>query len=516
MATTEARPTLFLRDFTDQGGDRFFWLIDDSLLETTIDEIVDHEGALLFHDFWLVRDAFFHKRQILPAFVIDLDELRISISGNPEDRIERDKCDIADELSKYGTDPEICAKYRQVFYRGVAFDEDVALHVARGMAAMYSGLCQQAAENGESDRFFELEVPVYQLLQGAMAAGLRVDVKKLSDMRREAEHDYFLCLKEYSDKHDMPLETPQDHEIEARLIEDGYNLSGVSVEYMLEFVPHQRDFGNDTIGLQRLDAARRVLSALTLSTDRVRPIVDVFGSRTSRVHLRNPPLQNISKKYRSLIIPSKGSQLSYVDFDQYEVGIMAALSGDPELAELYAAGDMYEIFSSRHLGLEGNRRAAKQLFLSYAYGMSRPALVDAAVALGASRDRAKAAFRVFSRYEDWKKSIAAAFQREGRIGTTMGNNYSRPNTGTLTAKERRSAVSQVVQGTASLIFKKAVLGVAELPGVIIVLPMHDALLFEYSKSDAPAAVVKVFEKVMTDHFGGLIAGKASIGHFVEG
>jgi DNA polymerase I-like protein with 3'-5' exonuclease and polymerase domains len=313
----------------------------------------------------------------------------------------------------------------------------------------------------------------------------------------------------------MPLETPTRDVIEARLYESGFDLSGVSTNYILEFLPHKNDFGNETLALSELDSTRRVLSSLATSSERTRPIIDVFGSRTSRVHLRSPSLQNVSKKYRTIVKASEGANLCYVDFDQYEVGIMAALSEDPELASLYGAGDMYDLFATTHLGLEGNRKAAKQLFLSYAYGMSRKALIDAAVSLGADRERAKTAFRVFSKYEEWKKSVWTTFQREGRIGTIQGNYYKRSRQGPLYAKEQRSAVSQVIQGTASLIFKKVLLEVSDIEDVAIVLPMHDALLFEYRLDDTPKKVVAAFEKVMTAHLHGRVIGKASIGQFAQ-
>ncbi|WP_295412713.1 DNA polymerase [uncultured Thiodictyon sp.] len=256
-----------------------------------------------------------------------------------------------------------------------------------------------------------------------------------------------------------------------------------------------------------------MLSSLALTSGRTRPIVDVFGSRTSRVHLRSPSLQNMPKKYRTIVAARTGKELSYVDFDQYEVGIMAALSGDPKLASLYGAGDMYDLFATTHLGLEGNRKAAKQLFLSYAYGMSRKALIDAAVSLGADRERAKTAFRLFSKYEEWKKTIWTTFQGEGRVTTIQGNHFKRDGKGSLTAKEQRSAVSQVVQGTASLIFKKALLKVGDLEDVNIVLPMHDALLFEHRLVDTPEKVVAAFERVMTEQLQGRVTGKASVGQF---
>ena len=61
--------------------------------------------------------------------------------------------------------------------------------------------------------------------------------------------------------------------------------------------------------------------------------------------------------------------LSYVDYDQFEVGVMAALSGDPCLISLYLEKDLYEVLSEQLFGDRSQRKFAKQLFLSYAYGM---------------------------------------------------------------------------------------------------------------------------------------------------
>ncbi|MEP4990680.1 MAG: DNA polymerase [Paracoccaceae bacterium] len=449
----------------------------------------------------------------MPESIIDIDEFRITISGNPEDRISREKVDITSELGRYGASSTTCSTYKKMFNRGVEFDVNVACEAALAMAKMYLALCDEASANGELERFFSVEVPVYRLLQKAMSAGITINSAGLSDKRSEAEFDYFFCLKNYSAKHDMPLETPTPTAIEDKLYEAGFDLSGVSTQYVLEFLPHEHDFGNDTLVLQDFDSAKQVLSSLAISSGRVRPIIDVFGARTSRVHLRSPSLQNIPKKYRTIIAAREGTELCYVDFDQYEVGIMAALSEDSELANLYKAGDMYDLFASNHLGLEGNRKAAKQLFLSYAYGMSKKALIDAAVSLGADRGRAKAAFRLFSRYEEWKRSIWEEFQREGRVATILGNHYKRSRAGQLTAKEQRSAVSQVVQGTASLIFKKALIEVGDLEDVTIVLPMHDALLFEHRLPKTPKKVVAAFEQVMTEQLQKRVQGKASISQF---
>ena len=513
MTNFEWKLLLFLRDFTGRGMDCFYWLEDEQLKETSAEQVVNFPGAVVCHDFWLIRDALFDETKDLPKIIIDLDEFRMSISGNPEDRLSREMLDITEELRRYAARPEMCSTYKTMFNRGVAFDIVVACEAAKAMSKMFLELCAKASTNGELERFLKVEVPVYRVLQKAMTAGIAIDATGLSKMRKEAEYDYFFSLKTYSAKHDMPLETPNRKMIEERLFETGFDLSGVSLEYVLEFLPHEDDFGNDTLALWSFDAAKRVLSSLSLSSDRTRPIIDVFGSRTSRIYLRSPMLQNMPKKYRSILTAREGAKLCYVDFDQFEVGIMATLSEDPELIALYRAGDMYELFATNHLGLTGNRKAAKQLFLSYAYGMSRKALIDAAAALGADRERAKATFKLFTKYEEWKKTVCSKFKNEGRIATLQGNHYERTGKGQLSGKEQRSAVSQVVQGTASLIFKKVLLEVGDIKDATIVLPMHDALLFEYRSVDTPEKVVALFERVMTDQLQSRVEGKASIGQF---
>ena len=515
MIDLASRLLLFMRDFTGRGEDSFYWFQDGQLHETDAASVVGFAGIVVCHDFWMIRDALFDKTGTLPGTIVDVDELRISISGIPEDRLAREKRDVTTQLGRYGAEQEVCDTYHKMFNKGVPFSEDIVIKAATAITKMCLDLCTQALANGELERFFTIEVPAYRLLQLSMSAGISIDAVGLSEKRSQAEHEYFISLKGYSAKQDMPLETPSRRAIEAKLLLQGFELDEVSVEYLLEFVPHDRDFGGDTMALLALDTARRVLGSLTLSSNSTRPVVDVFGSRTSRIQLRSPSLQNIPKRYRAIISAHEGTQLSYVDFDQFEVGIMAALSGDEELKNLYAAGDMYELFANTHLGLVDNRKAAKQLFLSYAYGMSRKALVDAAVSLGVDRQKAKEAFRLFQRYEDWKKSLWAEFQRTGRVASVFGNHYRRSGGGQLSGKEQRSAVSQAVQGTGSLIFKRALLAVASMGDVRVVLPMHDALLFEHTLAETPARVVGAFQHVMTDVLGARVTGKASISDFAE-
>ncbi|MFD2111338.1 DNA polymerase [Thiorhodococcus fuscus] len=231
------------------------------------------------------------------------------------------------------------------------------------------------------------------------------------------------------------------------------------------------------------------------------------------VEYKDPSLQNIAKKHRDILRPDLNKSFGYIDYDQYEAGIMAALSGDPKLLSLYSDGDMYEALALQLFSDINKRKHAKRLFLSYAYGMRRQTLVDAAVGYGANRNYAKYLFNGFTIFEDWKKTIWEKFEADGRIGTTFGNFLMRERSGQLTGQEQRSAVSQVIQGTASLIFKLALLSLSKQPEIELILPMHDAALVQIPNDYDISLLPRMLADTMSDYFDNKVVGKASIQEF---
>jgi DNA polymerase-1 len=131
MIDCASKLLIFVKDFTGQGKDRFYWFDGDQLSLTSADLVVKYPGAVVCHDFWLIRDDIFEKTGDLPQNIIDLDEFRMAVSGNPDDRIQRERFDITSLLDKYGASQDNCSKYRKMFYKGMEFDEAVACEAAR-------------------------------------------------------------------------------------------------------------------------------------------------------------------------------------------------------------------------------------------------------------------------------------------------------------------------------------------------------------------------------------------------
>jgi DNA polymerase I-like protein with 3'-5' exonuclease and polymerase domains len=505
---------LFVNDFADLGAERFYLLSGESIWEATAQEVVAQEHEIVCHDYWLIAPLLFKKTNSLPKSIVDVEEFRIATSGNREDREGREKRDVFSMLLKSGyLSEEIIGRYRNIAFKNAAIDMQILTLVGMALILLSVDVEEKAKSANEWERYLTLECPVSDYLIRSSAKGVAIDTEALRRHKKDIEHQYYMALKDFSAKYDMPLEVPTDDDVVEYLSPRGFDFSGVGIEYILNFVPTPDGFSEKLLDLRKIAASRMVLNAIPISQKRIFPIVDSFGSVTSRIYYKDPSLQNISKRHRNIICADDGMKLSYVDYGQFEAGIMGVLSRDGSMLELFSSGDLYSTVSEKIFLDTSKRKAAKRLFLSYAYGMKRKSLIDAAVEFGAQREAAKNFFNQFSRFEKWKMEVWEEFRSKGRIGTSFGNFLSRVGFDDLSEKEKRSAVSQVVQGTASLIFKKALIKLSHLPHVQLKIPMHDAVLFQHSDSFDPQDVAHLFAGVMTEHFGGEIGGKASVANF---
>lgn len=508
----DAIPFVYVKDFSENGKSKFF--LKDSLgfREVETSDLRSMKSNLICHDFWLIKDEL-AKKGGLPTNLIDLDEVHAAVSHFREISKLRDRENILCHVPHDYLKPEIRKKYESVFYRRDSIDAGVLEQICDSLYKYAKFLFDFARANDELERLTQVELPIFNILNRHSAYGVCVDTNIIRQFRETIQYEYFNSLKVFSNKFNVQPEVMSDAQVEDYLWNKGFFDDEVSVEYMLEYIPFDEDFGPSLQYLRKLKAAHGILNELSLSKDVVYPIVDCFGTRTSRIVYRSPLLQNIPKQYRGFLVPRTGKRFCYIDYDQFEIGIMAALSGDVCLKELYGAGDMYEVFANDHLGVQNFRKKAKSLFLSYAYGMSKEAVVEAAKSMGIDRPKAKAAFKNFAAFEGWKKDREREYAEKGRIATLLGNYIVCDKSLPSRKKEFRSMISQCIQGTGSLIFKKALQKIANLDDVIITLPMHDAVLFEYSDPNSPEQVRNFMIETMGEVLGYKVQGKASEENF---
>ncbi len=206
-----------------------------------------------------------------------------------------------------------------------------------------------------------------------------------------------------------------------------------------------------------------------------------FGTITSRITMRQPSLQNLRKVNRAVLVPDDGFRFLYIDYSQFEAGILASLSDDDQMIALYNT-DIYTDLATNVLGDATHRTEAKIIFYRYMYGDDS---LDA---------KAVVYFKRFKKLEDLRTSINATIETDKKIGTSVGNFRK------LRDNESSWPLSHLVQGTASLIFKNALIQVNErVPEAEFLIPMHDGALYQI-KAFGYEATQATIEQIYIEEF----------------
>lgn len=127
------------------------------------------------------------------------------------------------------------------------------------------------------------------------------------------------------------------------------------------------------------------LESLGVGADgRNRCLLSPFASRTGRNQPSNSGfIFGPSAWLRSLIKPTEGNAIAYVDWSQQEFGIAAAFSGDGNMLEAYRSGDPYLTFAKQagavpESATKQTHKRERALFkactLGVQYGMGEEAL----------------------------------------------------------------------------------------------------------------------------------------------
>src|SRR5262249_27049670 len=104
-----------------------------------------------------------------------------------------------------------------------------------------------------------------------------------------------------------------------------------------------------------------------------------FGTKTGRNNpSTNRALFGLPHTMRSFMKPPPGMAIAQVDFGCEEIGVAAALSGDPTLRADYLSGDPYRQFAAAALGVlnptEQQRQVYKATVLGRIYGLGAASL----------------------------------------------------------------------------------------------------------------------------------------------
>jgi DNA polymerase I len=347
---------------------------------------------------------------------------------------------------------------------------------------------KQLQQNEELRRFYEIEVPIYNLFLGSQIAGIGLSQKNLEKKLLELKAMYYSSIKRlefdygFLSQKIKPYMTWHD-------IKEHCKLKNIGDEIDYDFWRFVEIYAEYDEFLQLLLTARdsnmdysALLKYCVSAYKKVYAQFDVMGTVTGRILIKRPGIQYLKKTSRDIFSPSDGNSFLYADFDQFEPGIIASFSKDRRLIDLYNTGDIYEGLSQLLFGTVDRRKVAKVIFLSFIYGMSQERLGKLILDMSGQEEMRKKGlifFREFETLSKWKQKVCDKAAACGYVSSYMGNRRYLAEEGRITSKERRWVPNQIIQGTASFILKKSLIELKRQIGEVqLLIPMHDAILLE--------------------------------------
>lgn len=242
------------------------------------------------------------------------------------------------------------------------------------------------------------------------------------------------------------------------------------------------------------------------------------GTTTGRFSSQDPNLQNLpiktelGKKIRGGFIAAKGKKLAAFDYSQIELRVVAMLSGDKKMTQIFKekkdihAGVAAFVFGVPLEKVDYEmRRKAKVINFGIIYGMGVSALKKN---LGGTREEAQKFydnyFNQFSGVRDYLEKVKQEAQKNSYTETLFGRRRYFPNIRSripfLKNMAERTAMNAPVQGTATAdIIKLAIRYANEdlkseglLKETSLVLQIHDELVYEISEGvlDRATQIIK--------------------------
>lgn len=382
--------------------------------------------------------------------------------------------------------------------------------------------------------YYELELPLEEVLSRMELAGVLLDLEMLSQAKSE------MLTR-------LQVLEQQAHELAGAKFNLGSPKQVAEILFEKLALPSAKKtktgFSTDAFVLERLSAEHPIAaillehrmcaklintyldvlpSLINAQTGRLHTTYNQFVAATGRLSSSDPNLQNIpvrtveGRKIRKAFVAKPGYQLISLDYSQVELRLLAFISNDAMLKESFAADEdvhrrtASEIFDvPQDQVTKSQRAAAKTINFGILYGMGVHRLAQT---LAIDRKKAQAYLdKYFATYAGifiWKTKALKQAQSSGEVRTLFGRKRVLPelaskNPGEV-ARGERIAINTPIQGTAADIIKKAMLDTdaylrKNFVDARLIMQVHDELVIEAKEADAPIIAENVAKLMSSGH-----------------
>ncbi len=366
--------------------------------------------------------------------------------------------------------------------------------------------------------FEEVEMPLVPVLVAMERAGVKVDSAHLEAMSRELEETSARLIEELHALAGEPFNVNSPKQLGPILFEkleiqkgsrrrvrrtrtgaystDAETLEAFASHPIVAKLLEHREVTK--LKSTYVDALPRLVHP---RTGRIHSSFNQAVAATGRLSSNDPNLQNIpirtemGRRIRKAFVAEEGCRLLSADYSQIELRLMAHLSGDPALTDVYRrGGDVHVETAARMFHVAAGevtreqRGSAKAINFGILYGMGPQRLAqNLSITMNEARDFLEAYFREFPGVRAFQAQAVERARQEGYVTTLLGRRRAIPEIASqdpgVRANAENMAKNTPVQGTAADLIKVAMIRIhrrlaREGLASRMILQVHDELVFE--------------------------------------
>lgn len=400
---------------------------------------------------------------------------------------------------------------------------------ARAALELMAPMRAKLAENGAEKLYFDIELPLCQVLAEMERAGFLVDRKALADFGESLTAGIDALQRGIWELagHEFNINSPKQlGEVlfdELMLPAGKKTKTGWSTNAdILEKLIGKHPIIGDILEYRMLtklkstyaDGLLKVISA----GGRIHTNFRMTVTATGRLSSTEPNLQNIpvrrelGAQIRRMFVAAPGCVLVDADYSQIELRLLAHISGDETMQNAFKSGeDIHAVTASQVFGLPlaevtpAQRSSAKAVNFGIVYGISAFSLAqDIKVSPAEARAYIDAYMQKYHGVREYMDRVIAEAKERGYVETLFGRRRPVPELKASNFNTRsfgeRVARNMPIQGTAADIIKLAMVNVrrrlrAEGMEARLILQVHDELIAECPEREAERVAALLEEEM---------------------
>ena len=364
------------------------------------------------------------------------------------------------------------------------------------------------------DLFYQIEMPLMPVLAEMEMNGVRIDTESLAETSRQfttrmneiEQRIYELAGQTFNIA--SPKQVGEILFDKLKIVEKAKKTKTgqyVTSEEVLQQLKNKHEIVADILehrGLKKLigtyiDALPKLINP---RTGHIHTSFNQTITATGRLSSSDPNLQNIpirgedGKEIRKAFIPEPGCLFFSADYSQIELRVMAHLSQDPQMIEVFREGKDLHAATAANIYKKpieevtrDERTKSKRANFGIIYGITVFGLAER---LDIPRDEAKMLidgyFQTFPQVHDYMEQSKDTARKQGYVTTLFGRRRYLPDINSQNSVVRgfaeRNAINAPIQGTAADIIKVAMIRIfqrfkAENIKSKMILQVHDELNF---------------------------------------